>query len=121
MSRDLAQARTTDLIDGGTGTQSTVRVDWIDETAWAGESPDHYANYYINPGTTHLIRDYGGALGTIGRHVTSIDVCQVAGTGVIELNVATTATGASTSSKTPSKRTTSPPNAPNSSPASAPN
>ena len=51
-------------------------------------------------GTTHLIRDYDGALGTIGRHVTSIDVCQVAGTGVIELNVATTATGASTSSKT---------------------
>ena len=100
MSRDLAQARTTDLIDCDTGTQSTVRVDWVDETAWAGESPEHYSNYYINPGTTHLIRDYDGSLSTIGRHVTSIEVCQVVATGIIELNVATTATGASTSTKT---------------------
>ena len=100
LSRDLSQARSTDLIDCDTGTQTSVRMDWLDETDWGAATPDHYAIYSIDPGTTNLIRNYDGALATIGRHVTAMTLCEVVASGVIEMNVTTTATGASTSTKT---------------------
>jgi len=100
LSRDLSQARSTDLVDCDTGTQTSVRVDWLDETDWGAASPAHYAIYYIDTGTTNLIRNYDGALSTIGRHVTAMTLCEVVASGIIELNVTTTATGASTSTKT---------------------
>lgn len=99
LSRDLSQAKSTDLVECP-ATQTSVRVDWVDETAWGGATPSHYAIYSIGAGTTNLIRNYDGALSTIGRHVTAMTLCVVVASGVIELNITTTASGASTSTKT---------------------
>ena len=99
LSRDLSQAKSTDLVECPT-TQTSVRVDWLDETDWGEAEPAHYAIYSIDPGTTNLIRDYDGSLSIIGRHVAAITLCEVLASGVIEMNITTTATGASTSTKT---------------------
>jgi len=99
LSRDFSQAKSTDLIDCNSGTQNSVRIDWVDESNWASENPNHYANYYIAPGTTNLLRDFDGSLGTIGRNVTGMSLCEVIASGVIQVNVTTASTGASTSTK----------------------
>jgi len=100
MSRDLTQADSTDLVDCSVGTQTSVRIDWLDQSTWASEDPYHYANYYIQPGTTKLMRDQDGSLATVGRHVTGLTACEVALSGAVTLNLTTTAEGTNSATKT---------------------
>lgn len=92
VSRDLSQAQQTDL-PTCPATQSTVRGDWVDETDWGSASPQHFAEYYIEPGTTLLKRNYDGAVGIVGRNVTAISFCQEA-SGLIHMDITITAEGA---------------------------
>ncbi len=98
ISRDLSQAQQTDLSTCPT-TQSTVRADWIDETDWGSASPQHFAEYYIEPGTTLLKRNYDGTVGIVGRNVTAISLCQEA-SGLIHMDITVSAEGADPTTKT---------------------
>ena len=71
-NRDLAQANTTDVLDGAPAV-NTMRVDWTDQTGWATEGQEaHYVNYYIESGTTLLKRDYDGTVSTVARRIADI-------------------------------------------------
>ncbi len=100
ISRDLTKAESTDLVDCALGTQTSVRIDWLDQSTWASENPNHYANYYIEPGTTKLMRDQDGSLATVGRHVTALTAYEVVASGTVTLNLTTTAEGTNSATKT---------------------
>ena len=60
-TRDLSQAMTTDVVDLAPPVPS-MRVSWTDQTSWAATLGEpHCANYYIDPGTTNLMRNSDGA------------------------------------------------------------
>jgi len=79
-TRDLSQAVTTDVVDNDPPV-SSMRISWTDETSWAAtDAEPHCANYYIEPGTTLLMRNYDGAndcaldgtVSIVGRRVADI-------------------------------------------------
>ncbi len=68
-SRDLTQAKTTDLIDGVPA--NSMRVDWVDETGWAPEGAgSHFIEYTLSG--TNLLRNYDGATSIAARRVADI-------------------------------------------------
>ena len=69
-NRDLSQAQRTVLADGGQA--SDLRVDWRDQTQYGQANPDHYAHYYIDAGTSLLMRDYDGTVSIVARHVEAV-------------------------------------------------
>ena len=105
LHRDLAVAHTivdpatqAPLIDCTTGTQSSIRVSWTDQTGWGVANPEHYAEYVIEAGTTVLMREYDGVAGVVARHITDLAFCQET-TGIVRLDVTSTIQGASDTSK----------------------
>jgi prepilin-type N-terminal cleavage/methylation domain-containing protein len=98
VSRDLSQAQQSDLPSCPT-IQSTVRTDWVDETEWGAAVPQHFAEYYIESGTTLLKRNYDGTVGIVGRHVTAITFCQEA-SGLIQMDITVSVEGADPTTET---------------------
>ena len=87
MARELLDPATLEpLVKCGTGTQPSVRAEWIDETGWGAGDPEHVVEFYIEPGTTLLKRDYDGAVTIVGEHVTSLSFCLDA-EGILHLDV----------------------------------
>jgi len=72
-NRDLSLAQTTDVVDGQPPVNQ-MRVDWIDMTGWAEQGGGgHFAEYYIEPGTTLLKRNYDGTVSIVARYVGDIE------------------------------------------------
>ncbi len=70
-SRDLSQARTTDVADDPDISVNHMRVGWDDKTGWAVPGQEaHYAEYTLSG--TNLMRDYDGIPTTVARYVADI-------------------------------------------------
>ena len=69
LNRDLSQAQRTNLADQETQVNN-IRVEWLDETGWAGNNPEHYVEYSLSG--SHLLRDYDGTISIAARNVASI-------------------------------------------------
>ncbi len=100
LHRDLAVAQEivdpatlAPLVDCTSGTQSSIRVLWTDQTGWGTADPEHYAEYAMVPGTTVLTRDYDGSVGVVARHIASLAFCEDAN-GPVHLSVTSTLQGA---------------------------
>jgi prepilin-type N-terminal cleavage/methylation domain-containing protein len=68
-NRDLSQAQRTDLADQETQVDN-IRVEWLDETGWAGDNPEHYVAYSLSG--SNLLRDYDGTINIAARNVATI-------------------------------------------------
>ena len=69
-SRDLSQAKTTDLVNGASSVNH-ARIDWTDETAWAVSGLEaHYVEYTLSG--TNLLRNFDGTTSIAGRRVSDI-------------------------------------------------
>ena len=90
-TRDLSQAQTTDLPDNGLPYPS-MRVDWIDETGWAGENPAHYAVYSLSG--SDLQREYDGVVSIVGRNVESIEFSRPVDSDFVTVSITSTYGGA---------------------------
>ena len=88
----LDPATLNSLIDCATGTQTTMRAEWIDGTTWGTSSPQHFVEYYIEPGTNILKRNYDGNVMIAGRQVASASFCEDV-EGLIHVDLSSTVNG----------------------------
>lgn len=106
IGRDLTMGRTfldpdtlAPLISCSSGTGPKLRAEWVDKTLWGASTPDHYLEYYVEPGTTRLARKYDGIVSIAGRRVASISFCRNSG-GFVQVNITSFADGVAPSTKT---------------------
>ncbi len=106
MNRDLPLAQ--QVLDSATlnplvgcavGNRSSVRVTWVDGTIWAVGNPQHFAEYYIEPGTTLLKRNYDGNVMVVGRHIATISFCKDTD-GLVHIDLASSVKGITDTTKT---------------------
>jgi hypothetical protein len=72
---DLQMAQNTNLADGDPIPQSSVSLNWIDNTGFvAANESAHSSNYTLSG--TELIRNYDGTTKIVGRHISSIGFIQ---------------------------------------------
>jgi prepilin-type N-terminal cleavage/methylation domain-containing protein len=72
---DLQMAQNTNLDDGDPVPQSSVSLNWIDNTGFVAANESVHSSNYTLLGT-ELIRNYDGTTKIVGRHISSIGFIQ---------------------------------------------